>query len=337
MRLALQIACSVAFLCVALHQVSAHEVVALLSGSGGPGTTRLASWLVVAILVGVLAALVNTVKWWLLLRAAGARLSWGRVLYHYLCGYFFNTIFTGAGEVKRVLDAGRESGNTAAVASSVFVERWTGVMGQLTLSLVALLVACRMHEGLVWLTVLNLAGCAGLAALFVALAVASRRAARDTAPLRGWRGGWQGALEAFGRVRGAPGVMASAVALSFVVPSLGVVCHACLAAALGTGFGFLWVVPIATVFGQLPVSLNGLGVQEVAYVALFERTGMAGAQAMALSMLGHLVRLAVGGLGGIALLTGAPLAGRAHIEEWTEDAPAPASSVEGEEVPSPTV
>lgn len=334
MRLALQIACSLAFLGVALHQVSAREVVALLSGSGAPGTAWLVSWLIAAIAVGVLAALVNTVKWWLLLRATDIRLPWGRVLYHYLAGYFFNTIFTGAGEVKRVVDAGRESGNIAAVASSVFVERWTGVMGQLTVSLATLVVACGLHEGLLWLTLLNLAACVGLMGLFAALVVASRRASHEIALPRGGRGGWQGALEAFARVRGAPRVMAAAVALSFVVPLLGVACHACLGAALGTGLGFLWVVPIATVFGQLPVSLNGLGVQEVAYVALFERTGMAGAQAMALSMLGHLVRLAVGGLGGIALLTAAPLDGRVHTQERAEDAPALLPSVEGEEAPS---
>lgn len=334
MRLALQIACSIGFLCVALHQVSAREVVALLSGSGAPTPAGFVSWLAAAIAVGVLAALVNTLKWWLLLRAAGVRLPWGRVLHHYLAGYFFNTIFTGAGEVKRVLGAGRESGDTSAVASSVFVERWTGVMGQLTLSLAALLVACRLYVGLMWLTLLNLAGCVGLLGLFLALAVASRRASRHTAPLQGWRGGWQGALEAFGRVRGAPHVMAAAVALSFVVPVLGVASHACLAAALGTGLSFLWVVPIATVFGQLPVSLNGLGVQEVAYVALFERTGLAGAQAMALSMLGHLVRLVVGGLGGIAMLTGGRRPEEAYIQEWSDEAADPPSSREGKEVGS---
>jgi hypothetical protein len=94
----------------------------------------------------------------------------------------------------------------------------------------------------------------------------------------------------------------AALAISLLVPVLVIACHACLGIALGTGLGFIWVVPIASVFGQMPVSINGLGVQEIAYLWLFELTGMGPEQAMAISVLAHGVKLAVGGLGGLLSL-----------------------------------
>lgn len=283
------------------REVSAAEVLGMLGGGGRLNAVLpLLGGLALATVVAAGAALLNAGKWWLLLRACGVDLRWKRVAYHYLVGFFLNTIFTGLGEVKRVVDVGRESNHTAAVASSVFLERWTGVMGQLGLALVTLVVACRWYPGLTWLLGLDLLACFGLLGLFGALVVASSRPALSASTAE--TGGWNGALGAFRRARRAPAVMAVASTLSFIVPLLGVLSHAFLGVAVGLGLGFLWVVPIATVFGQLPVSFNGVGVQEVAYTALFERTGASLPQAMAVSLLAHGVKILVGGLGGLLSL-----------------------------------
>lgn len=307
MNVALKIICSVAFLVVAFHQVSPRELLhLLLYGHGGAGWSLfspLVWWIWAAAAIGLLCALVNTLKWWMLLRGAGIRMAWRRVFYHYLVGYFLNTILTGTGEVKRVVDVGRETGNTSAVLTSVFIERWTGVSAQLTLSLAALIVASSIYSGLAWLVAFNAAACFMLFALYVALVVASRRSAAPQAPVSGrLQRMWATALVAFAETRKARGVMLGAAVLSVIVPLLGVVFHACLGLALGTTLGFVWVVPIASVFGQMPVSINGLGVQEVAYLKLFQITGLTVEEAMGVSMLAHGVKLSVGALGGLLSL-----------------------------------
>ena len=48
---------------------------------------------------------------------------------------------------------------------------------------------------------------------------------------------------------------------------------------------FVLCVPIANVFASLPVTLNGLGVRETAYLMLFGMAGMARADAIALGLL----------------------------------------------------
>jgi len=313
-RLALKLFCSIAFLYVALRQVELGQVARLLANSraasGGALLSPLSLWTLLAVGVSLSASLVNSTKWWLLLRGAGLDVAWRRAAYHYLVGYFLNNIITGLGEVKRVVDVGRETGAVSAVASTVFVERWTGVTGHLFVSLIAVSVAASRYESLRPVWVFNACACVGLLLVFVVLAGASARGgdgldsgsvSQEERPLVAL---WRSALDAFARMRGARGVMGAACGLSLVVPLMNVVIHGCLGAAIGAGWGFVWVVPIAGVFGQLPVSFNGVGVQEVAYVSLFACTGVGGAQAVAISVLAHGVKVAVGAVGWVLSLFG---------------------------------
>ena len=66
------------------------------------------------------------------------------------------------------------------------------------------------------------------------------------------------------------------------------VCQYVLALGLGLHLSlsmFLLIVPIAGVFASLPVTLNGLGVRETAYLFLFGMAGVAARDAIALGLL----------------------------------------------------
>ncbi len=342
MKASIRVLCSVIFLAVALRQVNLHEMATLLAS--GWGWLSPAPWLFCgAVAIGLLSALVNTLKWWTILRAFDVELPWRRVLYHYLVGYFMNTILTGTGEARRILAVGNESGHTAAVATSVLVERWSGVTTQMLVALFALAVACRTSNGLLPLTVICLLACAFLLGSYAALRRSSLRLAPSStstaeegedpdtsanAPgrqrrfsrlLKRARHGWMEGLSSLERLHRSPATLMTVVALSLLVPLLAIACHACLGLAVDShpaanhtiDLTFLAMVPIAVVFGQMPISVNGLGIQEVAYLRLFEMSGMSASQALAISMLYHVVKLRVGGLGGLlALLAGVPEAGR---------------------------
>jgi len=79
------------------------------------------------------------------------------------------------------------------------------------------------------------------------------------------------------------------------------ICQYLLARGLGLNVplaAFMLCVPIANVFASLPITLNGLGVRETAYLVLFSLAGIAKADAIALSLL-YFAATMIGGLTGV--------------------------------------
>ena len=77
------------------------------------------------------------------------------------------------------------------------------------------------------------------------------------------------------------------------------------ALALDVDISFGWalaLVPIARVLVLLPLSISGLGVQEAAFVVLFQQVGLEPAAAFSLSLLGHVVLMVVPLAGGVIFL-----------------------------------
>jgi uncharacterized membrane protein YbhN (UPF0104 family) len=66
---------------------------------------------------------------------------------------------------------------------------------------------------------------------------------------------------------------------------------------------FILCVPIANVFASLPLTLNGLGLRESAYLVLFGMAGMAKNDAIALGLLWFAVMMVSGLTGSIAFIT----------------------------------
>jgi uncharacterized membrane protein YbhN (UPF0104 family) len=97
-----------------------------------------------------------------------------------------------------------------------------------------------------------------------------------------------------------------AIALSIVLQVTLAVGQYILAAGLGLTAPvslFILCVPIANVFASLPLTLNGLGIRESAYLLLFGMAGMRKEDAIALGLLWFAVTLAGGLTGAIAFAT----------------------------------
>ena len=76
--------------------------------------------------------------------------------------------------------------------------------------------------------------------------------------------------------------------LSVIVQSVLAVCQYLLARGIGIDASltlFLFCVPIAGVFASLPLTVNGLGVREGAYLVLFGMAGVDRTNAIALGLL----------------------------------------------------
>lgn len=270
-------------------------------------------WAGVAALMMVAIVLVATWKWSLLLAVHRVRPGFVRLLYYYAVGYFFNSFLTGSGDLKRAADLGAEQGRIPEVFASVLAERWTGVMGQLGLASATLLVASLRYPGLRPLLLV----CAGLGVAAAGGYLWMENARPPRAPAAGglffavtsWIHGVRRALAVY---RDHRGLVAWALLLSLAGPILLVLIHWALGRALHLDLPLLllfFFVPTISVFAQLPVAVNGLGVQDVSMISLLGLGGIAGGVAMALSVAFHLLRLGVGGGGGV-LYALAPELGR---------------------------
>jgi len=103
-----------------------------------------------------------------------------------------------------------------------------------------------------------------------------------------------------------PAALAVPIALSIVLQTAMATSQYLLAVGLGLTVPlslFILCVPIANVFASLPLTLNGLGIRESAYLLLFGMAGMRNEDAIALGLL-WFAATAVGGLtGAIAFVT----------------------------------
>jgi hypothetical protein len=110
-----------------------------------------------------------------------------------------------------------------------------------------------------------------------------------------------------------PAALIPAIALSIVLQITLSAGQYLLAVGLGMTVPlslFILCVPIANVFASLPLTLNGLGIRESAYLVLFGMAGVRKEDAIALGLLWFAVTLVGGMTGAIAFVTTpAPIAG----------------------------
>jgi hypothetical protein len=260
----------------------------------------------------LLSNLTIVTRWWRLLASASCPTSWANALRLTFLGLFFNNVMpgaTGGDLVKGVAVARENPGRGAEALVTVLVDR---IFGMLALALLALVVILAQPHGpfvvlrkplLVGLAVCLVGGAlyasktvrkkTGLSALVDRLPIGEKLRALDRAALLYLR---------------QPGVLAVAAlfsVLNHVLVTLGV-CS--LGLALGVPFTEVslaqWfvLVPIANLISAVPIAPGGWGVGELAFRGLFATIGASAAMGVAVSVTFRLSQLALGLLGGFALL-----------------------------------
>lgn len=221
-------------------------------------------------------------KWQVLLRPLSLTVPYRRTLAFYYTGMFFNLFLPtiiGGDAVKALLLA-RETGAPARATMSVFMERNVGLFALLTIATAAAAVAPAVT--IAGLPLLAL--CALLAAGFVAANVmlgyrhayvlVDRLIALT--PLARLRPRAASLYDAVSRYRSAPSAIVGATLLSFVfqLVVVGVVFLNARALNLDFPLSALAVfVPLISLGGMIPVTVNGLGVREALYILFFGRLG----------------------------------------------------------------
>lgn len=265
----------------------------------------------------LIACVVNSVRWKLLLHNAGIDRPLRELSGLYIIGIFFSMFLpTGTGgDVVRVYELARKSGKPAAAIVATLQERLLGLGMSMLIGLGASIYYFdRLPASLrVWVLLAQIAGPAGVALLLYPMVFVKpfsaiwKRAPRNIAEHR-----IAARVSAMvTSLTAVPSLPPLRLLIILIVSAIGVTLsisvYWLLGRSLGVGVGlsgFLLVVPLVWVMRLAPVSLGGLGVGEMAIAFLLReifRVEQGPAMAVALAFLAMQICLAL--LGGLILAT----------------------------------
>jgi glycosyltransferase 2 family protein len=238
-------------------------------------------------------------RWQLLAAIVGIHGSFMEFVAIYFIGFFTNLFVPGliAGDAARVVYLGRRHGRMSGALASIAANRAYGLLGLFWLA--AAMVYLFKGGGLpvsvtrpiLWIGGLSLA--VHLASPWLATVIPA-----TPGPVRR-------AIELIAPYLSHPFKTVLPLVLSIALQASRAVSQWLLALGLGLHVPvrpFLLVVPIASVFASLPVSLAGLGVREAVYLVLFAMVGVDRNDAVVLGLLYFAVTMLAGLTGALAFI-----------------------------------
>jgi uncharacterized protein (TIRG00374 family) len=236
-------------------------------------------------------------RWRILMKPLMPVLSFGHLFGVYCIGLFFNLAFPTVigGDVVKVYYAGKPSRKYACSFAATFLDRDAGMLAMMMIACAATLVQ-RVEipgvaiESIVW----------GAAVAFVVANVAlfapslhdriTQLMIRLRAPRAATR--IDTLSRAFQVMRGERSVLLSALVISFANQFLVILVNWIMALGLRLDVSlhyFLVFIPVITLISMIPISLNGMGLREYAYVSMFTAVGVSPEGAIALGLLSSAV------------------------------------------------
>ena len=268
-------------------------------------------WVALAVAAYIAGQWLSAYKWWLLLRPVKLVVPYLRMVGFYFIGMFFNIFLptiVGGDAVKAIVLA-RETGALARSTMSVFMERNVGLFALLTIAAIAAAIAppvTLMRLSLLSLTLLLFA-----AFVLANLVITNRHAYRlvdylvAMTPLARIRARASSLYDAVVPYRGAAGVISASIGISFVFQATVILVVFLNAKALAHDVpvsALAVFVPLISLAGMLPFSVNGLGIRDVLYVLLLGQIGIPADVAVSMAFLYVVVTLAASLPGGIVTL-----------------------------------
>ncbi len=252
---------------------------------------------------------VSVHRWLLLLRAQGMDASVGFLLQSFCVGLFFNTLLpsTIGGDAVRVHDSWKAGLNKAGSVAVVFIDRFLGFLSLMIFAFSALLVSTPLIMSMpslyVWVPFLFVGMLLFLWCVFMPPRQLhdrmTRFSTRFPSKLRSLA---DTLLETFLAFRGRRAALVKALLLSLLLQAGLVVQHFLIAEALNISmpfYSFFLTIPLITILMMIPVSINGIGIRENAFVFFFSIYGVMKAEAIAIAWMNFTIAISMGVIGGI--------------------------------------
>lgn len=284
-------------------------------------------YFLIALAIYLITLFVRGYRWQILLAAQHIRVPLPRLVYLYFVGSFFNIVLPSGmgGDVVKFYELARHAPEEmphfrARVASSVLADRISGVVVLLLMGLSVVPFARAPLEPATVLLITALA-LGSMVAVVVLLNVRVRTWFERRIPGLEWlleQRGISGLYTSLDAYTWSALFRAALVSLVFNALMIG------LNVALGLTFGvhiplsyYFVFVPIISLLLVIPLSINGFGLREGGYTALFGQAGVATSRALSMSLAFGAVVIITGLIGGLLYL------GRNALTLGTQRAAAP--------------
>ena len=267
-------------------------------------------WILVAFALNAVGLLISAYRWQILGRAQGDEMPLAFLAKSHLVGLFFSQFLPTSfgGDIVRIWDGSRFSRSLVKSSAIIAVERGTGLAVLFLFALVASLFRIEMAREIPFIWVSLVLGAGGLALVaFFLLPVSGRWL--DRLPERGWLARFRGKTLEFRahvlQYARRPGPFLLATAWAVVLQVNVVLFYYLIGLAFDLPIPFLdyfIIIPIVLLVQVVPVTINGLGLREGAYVALFASYGITAGTAVSYSVIDVALRLVVAVIGGLVYM-----------------------------------
>lgn len=268
--------------------------------------------LLLGLVTGLLCVVFSAYNWRSLVLAERIRMDLARLIDLYLVGIAFSHFLPTSmgGDAVKAYYVGTESGNMAGSTSAVVLSRITSFVGMLLITFPALIVVHTLFTGAVitWFLLLSLLLLSTIAGTLVIATLLPHLSAR-------WlKGAWtkhrffQLVLEignAISEMRRRPRSLSSAVLFGMLFWITSFLNYYIYAAALGLHIPlsfYVIAIPFISIIAALPISINGFGLRESAFVYILSTIHVPAAASLLLALLMDAQTLLFGILGGCVYL-----------------------------------
>lgn len=267
------------------------------------------SIMLVSLMVGSGGVVLSAYQWRSLLQGEQIRFDLAELINLYVVGIAFNHFLpTGmGGDTIKALFVGRESGNSAGSASAVILCRITGF---LSMMLVAFPVLILWHEHLTselieWFGLLSLLVGSMIGGAIVAVGLLPRLFKEKWATVRVFASALRVGTALFMAAK-RPRSMCIAILYGIAFWIAAILNSYAYADSLGIHaslYFFCVSIPLISLVSFLPISINGFGLRESAYVYAFSTIHVSAATALLLALLLDAQALLFGVVGGCLYIT----------------------------------
>lgn len=268
-------------------------------------------WLSVAFSLHLLGLMISAVRWKILIQAQGDDVPFGFLVKSYLVGTFFNNFLPSriGGDVVRIWDGSRYSRTVLKSSAIVLVERLTGVVILFVFAAAAALLRLDMARTIPVIWISLLLGLSGLFLFFIFFTPLTEKILA-LIPNRGFIVKIKQKIFEFRAViifyKQRTIALVQAFFWAFCL-QVNVILHFFL---IGKALNleirlvdYFIFIPIVLLIQLIPITINGLGLREGAYIEIFQFYGIAAGAAFAFSLVDVAFMLLVGIIGGIIYVT----------------------------------
>lgn len=264
-------------------------------------------WLALSFSLHALGLLISAYRWQILARAQGDRVPLMFLAKSYLVGTFFNNFLPTrfGGDIVRIWDGSRYSKSLVKSSAIVVVERMTGIIVLFVFALVASFLRLDMARTIPVIWGALLLGLAGLAVLALFFFPFFGRGL-EKVQAEGFLGRIAQKFIAFRTTvlgyKDKRAEFARATFWAFLLQLNVILYYFLIGKALRLDIAILdyfIFIPIVLLIQIIPVTINGLGLREGAYIEIFKFYGISPETALSFSIIEIAFGLAVGLVGGI--------------------------------------